>query len=388
MKSLLNLGILLIFLSTACFGQNDFRPGFIISNDHDTIQGYINLKSNITNCKSCEFRKDINGDTKQFLPDEIYGYRITDYKFYVSRQIEINDTKKDVFVEYLFMGRVDLFYYVDFDDDYYFISKDGVLYPLQNNKIQVTINNNVYEKRSNRYVGTLKMLFSDSPETLKEVDKVSFGYKPLINISKTYHNNVCKSQECSDFTKSTKIKIILEPFAGYYNSWNKDLQDVTLSSSGLYYGLNFRFLPFKVHSTWSFFAGLAYSSQSYHHEYPPTLLTNNAVTRYESKINLIQVPLGLQYTFPVKSLQPYVSLSYMSVFLPNSTISYENLISDVSQGVYTFKYRVYQSGLSLDLGLKYKLRKDNYLFIQNKIEYSHIRIFTDVLNFGAGFSIN
>jgi hypothetical protein len=382
MRSFISFCILIILFSASCLGQSDFRPGYIITNNLDTIHGFINLKSNIKNSKSCEFKAENNEERKLFLPSDIYGYRIENYKFYVSRQIEINDEKRLVFLEYLIKGIVDLFYFVDSDGDYYFIYKEGVLYPLTNNKIQITLNNNVYERRSNKYVGMLKSLFKDSRETLIDVDKVTFNYKSLIDISKEYHNNVCKSQECIDFTKSTKIKIILEPYVGYYNSWNKGLKAATPSSSGQYYGINVRFLPFKVHSVWSSYSGIAYFSQSFYYEFPPDFFSQNTVTRYESKINIIQVPIGMEYTMPGERFQPYLSLSFNSQFRINSWTKFTD-----PKHTFRFKYQVYCPGLSLDLGLKYNLNKSHYLFLRNNIEYNQ-RILSEVLNFGIGFNIN
>jgi|WetSurMetagenome_2_1015567.scaffolds.fasta_scaffold00436_3 hypothetical protein len=388
MKSFLFFPTLIVLISAECFGQNDFRPGYIVTNNLDTIHGAINLKSNVRNSKSCEFKGDKSDERKLFLPGDIYGYRIENYKFYVSRQIEINGAKRSVFLEYLIKGIVDLFYYIDSGDEYYFIYRDGVLYPLTNNQIQVTLNDKVFEQRSNSYVGMLKTLFKDSPETLKDVEKVSFGYEPLIRISKEYHNNVCKSQDCIDFTHSTKIKIVLEPYIGYYNSWDRDVRESTLRASGRYYAVNVRFLPFRIHSVWSFYTGIAYYQQYFHHDFPPELLTQNAVTRFESFVNTIQIPFGAEYTFPGKRFQPYLALSYNSQFYPKSYWQITDFLSDVRIDVYQYGYKIYDFCLSADLGLKYNLNKNHYLFLRNKMEYNPTTIFTEVLSFGAGFNIN
>src|SRR5690606_19029721 len=97
---------------------------------------------------------------------------------------------------------------------------------------------------SNQYIGLLSYLFQDSPELSNQIKSTDFGFKPLIKITKDYHNNVCDEYSCIDYTKSTKTKIHLEPFIGVMNSWMK-----LESSSDVAYdikpviGINFRFKP-------------------------------------------------------------------------------------------------------------------------------------------------
>ena len=140
--------LLIIFLSSHfCLGQK-WLPGYIITNEFDTINGYINLQSNYNNSRFCEFRQGENSEQKSYNPDEIRGYRIENIKFYVARKIKINGEEKTVFLEYLVNGIVDLYYLTEIATDYYFIEKDGVLNQLSNEERLINVGGVAYKKES------------------------------------------------------------------------------------------------------------------------------------------------------------------------------------------------------------------------------------------------
>ena len=376
----------LALISCFCNCQKGFLPGYVISNDFDTIYGFIDMKSNYHNSMFCEFRQEENSEPKTYNPGEIRGFRIENTKFYVSRKITINGGEKTVFLEYLVNGIVNLYYLKDIATDYYFIEKDGVLNQLTNEEIAVKVGDVSYTRESKKYIGILNFLFKDSPQTLRKIPATGFGYNSLISITKDYHNNVCKNLECIDYTKSTKVKIRLEPYLGIRLSWTiiygSPVKSYCLRPNG---GINIRFIPYRINTAWSINSGVFYVSNNFSKNFIATPGDYPCYTGI--KYSMIGIPIALTYTFPGNKVQPFISFGYINSLITNNStteIEYQQL------GTLSHTYgqkSFYCGGFSLDAGLKHNLNRSNYIFIRNELEI----IFggcSEIINFGVGFNIN
>jgi hypothetical protein len=379
--------IFLAFISCFCNCQKGFLPGYVISNDFDTIYGFIDMKSNYHNSMFCEFRQEENSEPKTYNPGEIRGYRIENTKFYVSRKITMNGGEKTVFLEYLVNGIVDLYYLKDIATDYYFIEKDGVLNQLTNEEIPVKVGNVSYTRESKKYVGILNILFKDSPQTLTKIPATGFGYNSLISITKDYHNNVCKDQVCIDYTKSTKVKIWLEPYIGIRLSWTtiygSPAKSYCLRPNG---GINIRFIPYRINTAWSINSGLFYVSDSFSKNFITTPGDYPCYTGI--KYSMIGIPIALTYTFPGNKVQPFISFGYINSLIINySGTKKEYQQTGTLSNTYYDQKPFYCGGFSLDAGLKYNLNRSKYIFIRNELKL----IFggcSEIINLGVGFNIN
>jgi hypothetical protein len=394
LKMLFPFCLLLLILPLVSFCQEDFRPGYIITNNSDTIHGLINLKSNLQNSMYCEFRNTDNSAVTRYSPKEISGYRIDNNKFYITREVSLADEKEIVFLEYLIDGIVDLFYLKTKTGDNYYIEKNGIMHQLSNDEKQVVINNVIYEKNSNEYIGVLNTLFRDSPETLTEIKNTPFSYKELVKLTKDYHYSVCKNQVCIDYSKSTKTVIWIEPNAGTAFSWMGYKTSVDYAfNNRIFGGINIRFIPFRSHYVWNFGTGLVLSSSDFSGDFKNSLY--DGTFHIQTKYTTVRIPLTVEYSFPQKKLQPFMSLSYENILLLNS--SYE--ILDKNYHPVKSALRKYQFGIAFDVGLRYYLKKSSYIFLKNEFEfrkslqnYKHAldyhRIFSEMLNVGIGFKIN
>ena len=102
----------LILLSIACIAhaQSDFRPGYIVTNEFDTITGLVDYRSDLVNMKVCSFKKTEASVTENYYPGDIYGYWIDEGKYYVSKVItekaitDVQEKYHAVFMEYLVDG--------------------------------------------------------------------------------------------------------------------------------------------------------------------------------------------------------------------------------------------------------------------------------------------
>lgn len=207
MKHLIIVLFLFSFGATELLSQSDFRNGFIINNNNDTIYGLIDYRGNKANSRKCTYRADILSQDQVFTPDDISVYRFIDSKYYISKLVKSGDEEKKLFLEYLINGIVDIFYYRDKKGEHYFVDNNsGQLHELMVDGDVMIVDNKSYVQPE-KYKWQLKAIFKDSPVITKKIEGVNLNQKSLVRISQEYHNEVCSDQECIIYEKKiTKLK--------------------------------------------------------------------------------------------------------------------------------------------------------------------------------------
>ncbi|MBU2915944.1 PorT family protein [Reichenbachiella agariperforans] len=210
------LGLFFLLSSLSAVSQNDFRAGFIINHQQDTISGYIDYRGNKTNSEKCFFKSELDSEDKiTYTPQEIQSYRFIDSKYYVAQRVETKEGSKMVFTEYLIDGIVDFYYYFDSEGEHYLINSDGSLRELKNEERKVYKNYDTYFHMSKEYVGLLKYSFYESPTLMRRAETTSLNHKSLIEIANQYHTEVCSEEECIIYEKKVqKTRVNIGPLVG------------------------------------------------------------------------------------------------------------------------------------------------------------------------------
>jgi hypothetical protein len=262
------LQLLITSLSIFSYGQKDYKRGYVITFDNDTLFGTIGLNSNYRNSRSCYFQSNKDQEVKVYAPADIKAYRVENSKYYVSKEVTWNDKKELVFLEFLLDGIVNLYYIKESISEYYFIERDTALILLSNDERRIVVESTVasgkddktYLTNSNQYIGVLKYLFQDSPEVMKDISNTQFDYKPLINLTREYHESVCKDYSCIDYTKNTKMSVYLEPnFGMIHSTMGIKTSDDHAQDLNPHFGLNLSLRNTK-RDRWNFRTGISYST--------------------------------------------------------------------------------------------------------------------------------
>ncbi|MGM0581554.1 MAG: hypothetical protein ACQETL_12780 [Bacteroidota bacterium] len=178
------LSVFVILYSFTSISQKDFRNGYIITNQNDTINGQIEYQSFYNNSTSCIFRK--NGKTKTYLPKELFGYGFKDYKFYKSGILE------GKFVEFLVEGKISLFRY----ENSYIVQKDDEIFELIGR-------NNGSENNKNKWKGIITYITSDCEIISRtSISKLAYTEKGLKKVIIEYNN--CKGENIKVFKYNEK----------------------------------------------------------------------------------------------------------------------------------------------------------------------------------------
>jgi hypothetical protein len=173
--------------------QSNFKPGYIITNQQDTVTGWINFRTDKRNQKQCEFKPDLKLAVKIYLPQDIAGYRFTDEgKYYVSHEIQLNETSQKVFLEFLVKGIMNLYYYADEVDYYFFENQDGKMEVVSQQPERV---DNMIIRQDNEYISRIRSLFQDYQTIVQKTEKLKFNQRSMMDVAEEYHNEVCTTGE-------------------------------------------------------------------------------------------------------------------------------------------------------------------------------------------------
>jgi hypothetical protein len=200
------------------FAQTDFRPGYIVKTGGDTLKGEIDYRGDILMSEICKFRSVQTSKEKVYTPDDITSFRFSSGKYFVTKKVG----EKNIFLQFLLEGKVNLYYYRDQIKDHYFIEKDGLgLSELPYNEQANYANNEEYHNNSVQHIGILKYYMQDAPAIQSRIEKLTVPkQKWLIDLAREYHSEVCPGRECLVYTREVHtFKMSLEPLAGivFYN---------------------------------------------------------------------------------------------------------------------------------------------------------------------------
>jgi hypothetical protein len=350
----------LLLASVSLQAQTNFRPAFYITLQSDTVYGEIDDRGDARNARVCTFRSGEGQATLSFDPGDIIAYRFTGGgKYYISREIPLQEETQTVFLEYLVNGISDLYYYRgQAQGRYYIESEDGQFTELSNDIVTSKVNGVDYTRSSNLFVGQMKASFGDCPEIQPKLDRARFSHKSLIQLTSEYHDYVCDDQECIIYEKRLPAVLVS---GGFYTGLMRsglDFPDYEGSdtdfafdaaykwyhyysfntTNDLLFGLRLRVTMPRANDRLAMLF-LAEYSQSEHLAYAedqtePGLLTLMEAHARLSSLNLMP---GLQYSFPGRRLRPSLALGPVFSMDLNSSFNMQHtLVSDGPEIVQNF----------------------------------------------------
>ena len=207
--SILSLVMLLTVRSTA-YAQSDFRSGFIITYQNDTLPGLLDSRSERLNAKRCLFRTKAEKKPSKYTPDDIRAFRFADSKLYVARQLP----QGKVFLECLVDGVVDVYFYRDNRGDHYLIQKPGEpLVELQQDIRYLTIGGEKYPREDKSYITTLEHHLREVPSLQPKIERANLSHTSLVDIAKAYHKRIGITDDpCIVYEKKYSTPKLLLPF--------------------------------------------------------------------------------------------------------------------------------------------------------------------------------
>ena len=315
MKNLLVV-IMLIFSASTLFAQIQFKSGYIITLDGDTLFGEIDYQDDNVLARQCRFRENPQSQSQIFYPLDIAGYRFTDGKYFVSKEVD----GTSYFLEYLLNGAISLYTRQDNKKKtYFYIDKEdvGIVEITYESKI-LHIKEDSYESSSTKHIGVLQYFMQDADALGTQITAIKAPTRRnLMRLTENYHNMVCDSVECVIYAKKMS-RVIFNPQLVFGSTYFSSRESFLLSMDKLK-------SPYKALSNIPieespFFSdnliiensvvptyGLLLHISSPYVSDKLYLKTGLLVSSYNNKFNY-NIPFQIEYLYPVGVVRPRISL--------------------------------------------------------------------------------
>jgi len=287
---------------------NDFRSGYVILQNNDTLFGEIDYRNDIEMSKVCHFKKEMQNEVIKYLPKEIKGYRFINSKNFISREIKESDGKKKlVFLEFLINGKLCVYYYRDINSVHYYIEKDGenLIELPYDEGIKIGEDGLHHYYKSTKHIGILNYYTNDAPQLESEILEMKEpDHKSLIKLAKDYHKAVCGDYSCIVYVKNeSDIHLKVELFAGNLLVGNL-LSHTIVSDSYFVSGINLKFWLPRINENIYFKTGVQFMKlklAGYYDAYKYYGVVNQAYLKF---------PLQFEYLYPKGIIQPRIGYGY------------------------------------------------------------------------------
>lgn len=149
-KLFILISFLLAIIASHAFAQSDFRDGYIINQQNDSVFGKVDYRLDTKNYQLCRFKND--NQITEYSPEQIKGYGYINDKYFSSSIIDGS------FVEVLINGKMSLYR----QGAIFYVQKQGQkLQELETKDKKVSTQYKEYRKEDDTWKGILIYLMSD-----------------------------------------------------------------------------------------------------------------------------------------------------------------------------------------------------------------------------------
>lgn len=335
------------------FGQTEyFTTDSIASYGVKLIDG-----GDLINSQFCVIKQ---GDkTIEYTPNEVKEFGLKDGRVYISKEIQIADSSKRVFLERLYHGNTTLYYYRGKGIKTFFIQKDSTVFVEIPKK----------DKTEKHYSELLFNYTTDCNIVSDACKLVSYNKKSMSKFISRY--DYCELKPFSFlkhglFFGMVQTKLVL----------NSSSDEVLLNTffkvdKNLHLGL-FIDAPISA-SDFSVFTSMGLYQSSFSSNISSDIFATDVLINQTT----LKVPLLIRYTFPSLKFRPYLNIGVnYSYNLRNESIIY---IAELNDNMIQYQTPIeedlihdHQFGYASGMGIQYHLNYKRILFVEIRFnkEYS------------------
>ncbi len=375
--------IVILFFTIQAKAQIDFRPGYFISNENDTIFGLIDYRGDARNAKVCVYKQDEKSEPLIFQPFEIISYRFSENKFYISKMVPTKEGEKPVFLEFLVKGIANLYFYQDEIGNHYLIEKEGeVFIELTNEEKTIYVDNIKYIKSTNKHIGLLKATFADCERIFPDIDRAKLDHGSLIKITTKYHKYVCEDgEECIIYEKKPPVvRLKIAPTIGLgvtilkFSNPKSLYEGFDFERSGNWAaGLKINISLPRSNEKISLMIDALVEKNYFYSDGFTTTFSTDYYNEIQFQLLSLKNSFSLNYTFPKGKFRPTINIGgIFCVVLDQKS----NRISEVAAPTLVDTFVYYENlldntigGGTIGLGLNYNLTNNKTIFLLSSFEY-------------------
>ena len=379
-----------LFIIGHIYAQQDFRKGYIITNENDTVYGWIDYRGDIRNAMKCSFKKTKKDKVIDFSPLDIASYRFIDSKYYVSKNIGSHENPNQVFLECLVDGLAKLYYYRDNRlNNYYYIEKEGKMLELKNEEKNEYNDGRIYIKQTKPYIGVLKATLNVW-EMNNEIDNAQLDHSSLSNIVRDYHYYACTDgSDCIVYKKKKMVKPLrFGPVVGTEMSniriinKNKFIETYNYNqSTNLTIGASLNFSLQQIDEKLFIQIQALYTKHYYFVVYE----RSNLWTDSHILNDVMEFGFSFKYEYPKSKLRPTLAVGPSAVYLPGAKIENNKDHYVSTSVVHAIDEKIdfptkFMYGFEIIPGVHYHLNNEWIIFVQLHYMKNYKRQFPNMPN--------
>jgi hypothetical protein len=374
------LSLFLLSLVSAALYSQDFRKGFIITPQNDTLRGYVSYREALRAHRVCSFKATSNHDVVKYEPTQLKGYGFDDNANFISKLAEVRDSVyEQVFLEVLVSGKVTLYKY----DYFYFLEKDdGKLHRLIVKEVARERDGTTYIGKSTHHIGVVKVMLGDCEALRPSLEKFELNEKTISRFVGRY--NQCFGGTAVVYKeKKSWFKAEIGILGGVSlstlevtseNDWNDYLTSPYHKSTAPVGGVSFLLSSPRLNERFGFLGEAQFVKSSYYSF--SQIGSGSSIQRNYISITVSQVriPIAVRYTFTGKKISPFVDAGFSTILNTRSSGSTTSeLYSQYSHTVLLsepvpLQLRNHQTGVWGGLGMVFPIHPKWNGFIEFRYE--------------------
>jgi hypothetical protein len=313
-KSIVTLSLIALSLSSSV--AQDFRSGYILKLNGDSLAGFVDYRSDKRNAKSCWFKTSTKSKKIEYKPTELKGYGFQNDKVYTSRNITVpGKTTRLVFLQVLVQGKASLFKYVDL----FLMERDSLFVLPQQSVKEVDIKDSKaqnadaqrYQMTERKYIGILNYVMSDCH---LNANKTRYEERSLVNLIQNY--NRCMGSAGLVY-KSNKpwTKLSWSVLAGVDQSTLKGSSDFDFKTSiSVPAGVGLELSSPRLSDKNSFTLDVWYVKKLFQ-GYGETISATQLRSDWVINASFLKLPFGFRHNFFQEARTPYFRVGVVPSFL-------------------------------------------------------------------------
>lgn len=295
--------VILAFVAVAIltlFAGQDFRRGYIVTNNGDTIKGFIDYQPDYNLKDSCRFTTNLSDSGKKYFPAELNGFHFNkESRRFVKVTLPGDAANQIIFIEELASGKLNLYVHTGLSHDRTFYIRKAnetilieVPYSIQTKKYYNGLVINSMVNGSTNHIDTLKKYMADAKPLYSDIEVIEVPTKTkLVKLINEYNAFTDEKTYIAEHTiKRLPYNLYITPGL-FFTSLRKY---VLLGGSEVCVGF--------VNTNQHYFlrTGIFLSSTR---DYEASSANNDYANHM-----LFKVPLQFEYRFSEKLIQPRVAV--------------------------------------------------------------------------------
>ncbi|MBU1008953.1 MAG: PorT family protein [Bacteroidetes bacterium] len=375
------LMILFMMIGFSVNAQENYEPGYVISQSGDTLFGYIDYRNWEASPEKIGFVLMPGGDKNYYSPVNIRQFGVHN-EIYISAEVEIEisrDITADLeefapvklrtergFLQALVLGPKSLFFYKNLADKaQYYIWQNGAYELLVYKRYLLRQDESTSIQVNRKYIAQLALYFQDCPGMKTLPDDLAYNEKNLTQVFTDYY--ACVDQQAGYEKKADKLGVEFGLVAGvsFTNLKFKGDPDYLpgtdyTQSVNFVAGISLNLVLPRNQQRWSVFNDLSYvafevSGQVVEYTNPQRYITTATTIGYNS----LKLTDLLRYTFPVGKASIFVNAGFSNSIAiqatnEKTTVSMFYGTETIDHGKAVEKSRKHEQSLVFGLGSRYK----------------------------------